>query len=69
MFGIFLCFDDPDYLIQNINSEKDFYNKTSHLNLPYFNLSKGVLFRSEYNEETEKFRCNGSFQNKTIYQY
>ena len=48
IFGLFICFDDLNFLKQNILSESNFYQNTQHFNLPYFNLSKGNLYRSNY---------------------
>lgn len=67
VFGFFLCFDDTLYLYQNIISENEFYEKTKQFNLPYFNLSKGVLYKSKYDAARNCFVGNGQFSNSEIY--
>jgi hypothetical protein len=67
-FGIFLCFDDTAYLYQNIKSEEEFFEKTKQFNLPYFNLSKGVLYKSKFETERKCFVGNGKLSNIEIYE-
>jgi len=67
VFGFFLCFDDTQYLYQNIISETEFYEKTRQFNLPYFNLSKGVLFKAKYEPTQNCFVGNGQLLNSEIY--
>jgi hypothetical protein len=59
VFGFFLCFDDIPFLEQNIITENIFYQKTQHFNLPYFNLSKGVLYKATYDKTNNHFVSNG----------
>ncbi len=67
-FGIFLCFDDTAYLYQNIKSEEEFFDKTKQFNLPYFNLSKGILYKSKFDTERKFFVGNGKLSNVEIYE-
>lgn len=67
VFGFFLCFDDISYLYQNIISETEFYKKTQQFNLPYFNLSKGVLYKAKYETTSNCFVGNGQLLNSEIY--
>ena len=68
MYSVFfLCFDDTQYLYQNIISETEFFEKTQQFNLPYFNLSRGVLYRAKYVPTHNYFVGNGHLLNSEIY--
>lgn len=67
VFGVFLCFDDILYLTQNIKSEQNFFVKTKILNLPYYNLSKGLLYNSHFDNTKKCFVGNGLLLNSIIY--
>ena len=67
VFGLFLCFDDLQFLYQNIQSEIEFYYKTKSLDLPYFKLKKGELYKSIFNEEEQKYFETEKLPNSEIY--
>jgi len=54
-YGLFLCFDNEKYLMDNIISETMFYNNTKKHGLKYFNLNRGFLSVSEYNNNCFEF--------------
>lgn len=67
VFGLFLCFDDTQYLRANIQNELVFHQNTSKHNLPYFNLSNGTLYSSSFNPNANMFQVNGVFNTQDIY--
>jgi hypothetical protein len=53
--GLFITFDDREFLLQNIGSEEKFYEKTKHLNVNYYFLQKGELFLCEFDNASKQF--------------
>ncbi len=66
-FGFFMCFDDRPFLNQNIGTEKNFYEKTKHFDLPYFNLSHGNLYKATFDNSSNIFIGNGHLKISDIY--
>jgi hypothetical protein len=65
--GLFLCFDDAQYLYNNIDNELLFYKNTNKYNLPFYNLSHGKLINSNFDPARSQFIGSGQFNACDIY--
>jgi hypothetical protein len=54
-FGIYLCFDEPNYLYEQLKGYRNFYIASLKFNLPYFIIENGILYKSEFDIITDTF--------------
>lgn len=67
IFGVFLCFDEMDFLMYTIESERKFYESTADLFEKYFILNYGTLHTADFNKEQSFFYQTGIISLSEIY--